>query len=178
MKTHFDTLGIARAFHISSVDLEKKFLELSRQNHPDKFAKAGPRERLESVQRTTALNDAYRVLKDPVRRAEYLLKLEGLDVADEKNSVKASPELLGDMMERNEALAEARSDGDTAKVEVIAGEVRLLRDQAMKDIEDKFHVEPPPYAEIAQLLISLRYFARLHEQVEAFESGAEAREKL
>ena len=174
MKTHFDTLGVAQGFHIAPAELEKRFLELTRQHHPDKFAKAAPRERLESVQRTTALNDAYRVLKDPVKRAEYLLKLEGFDVADEKGSVKAAPELLGDMMERNEALAEARAEGDAARVEAIAGEVRTLSDETMRGIEEKFRAVPVPYAEIAQLLISLRYYARLLEQVEAFESGADA----
>ena len=173
-KTHFDTLGIARGFHLSPVELEKKFLELSRQNHPDKFAKASPRERLESVQRTTALNDAYRLLTDPVTRAEYLLSLEGLDIGDERNAVKAAPELLGDMMERNEALAEARAEGDATRVEQIAGEVRTLRDAAMKQIGEKFAVEKPALGEIAQLLIAMRYYARLLEQVEAFESGKEA----
>jgi molecular chaperone HscB len=166
MKTHFDTLGIERVFHIPPVELEKKFLELSRQNHPDKFAKASPRERLEAVQKTTALNDAYRVLKDPVKRAEYLCKLAGFDVGDEKNSVKATPELLGDMMERNEALDEARTEGDGERVEQIKGEVRTLREQTLRTVEEKFSGQPVPFAEIAQLLISLRYYARLLEQGE------------
>src|ERR1700689_565837 len=101
----FEVLGVPRKYHQPTAELEQRYLALSKQLHPDRFAKAPPRERLSAVQKTTELNDAWRVLRDPVKRAEYLLKLDGLDVADEKSqSVKAAPSLLMEMMELNEQL--------------------------------------------------------------------------
>src|SRR6185436_14571265 len=120
----FEVLGVARKYHLVTEALEQRYKELSKQVHPDRFAKAPPRERLQAVQKTTELNDAWRVLRDPVKRAEYILKLEGLDVADEKSSsVKADPALLMDMMEKNEQLHEARAAGAAATIVALEEEV-------------------------------------------------------
>src|SRR6516225_12473093 len=83
-RDYFDVLGVKRAYHLDPAELEARYLALSRQTHPDRFAKALPRERLEAVVRNTELNDAYKVLKHDIKRAEYLLKLEGIDVGEEK----------------------------------------------------------------------------------------------
>jgi len=177
----FDVLGIARVFHLRSDELEKKYLELSRQFHPDKFAKAPAHERLQAVQRTTELNDAYKILRDPVRRAEYLLKLNGIDVADEKGaSVKASPVLLGEMMELNEQLADARTDDKV--VRQLEEAVKERRADAMRAVEEGFRFidagDKSALPDVAQALIAMRYHARFLEQVEAIESGDDARSDL
>ena len=65
-RSYFDVLGRRARRFISPGELEKRYLTLSKQFHPDRFAKAPPRERLEAVQKTTELNDAYKVLRDPV----------------------------------------------------------------------------------------------------------------
>src|SRR6185503_11274034 len=172
-KTFFDVLGVPRAFHLDAQALEAQLRALSKQFHPDRFAQAAPHERMVALSRTTELNDAYRVLKDPVKRAEYLLKLEGLDVADERNSVKVSPQLLAEVLERNEQLAEARMESDRAKVEALAAEVRAGREEALGIIDAGFRLyeagDKSKLGEIAQALVALRYHARFLEQVEAFE---------
>jgi molecular chaperone HscB len=185
MRDHFDVLGVRRAFHLSAEELESRFLALSKQLHPDRFAKAGPRERMLALSRTTELNDAYRVLKNEIRRAEYLLKLEGLDIAEERPSstargdgrVQAEPALLMEMMELNEQLAEARADDDAARVRALAGEVAERRAEALRTVDAGFSAyesgERAALNRIAQALISMRYHARFLEQVEAFESGKE-----
>jgi molecular chaperone HscB len=177
-RNHFDVLGVKPVFHLSADELEKKYLELSRQFHPDKFAKAAPRERLEAVQRTTELNDAYKVLRDPVKRAEYLLKLNGIDVADEKGaSVKAPPALLGEMMELNEQLAESRAD--LKVVRQLAEAVTERRAEAMHAVEAGFRAveagDTEALKEVAEAVIAMRYHARFLEQAEAIESGDDAR---
>ncbi len=166
MRTFFDVLGVPRAFHLPDGELERRFHALSREHHPDRFAKAPPRERLEAVQRTTELNDASRTLKHDVKRAEYLLKLEGLDVADEKSqSVKADPALLAEMMELNERLAEGASGLEAA--------VRDQRDQAMRAAGDAFYAfekgDRSVLPKIAQALVAVRYYTRFLERA----AGAE-----
>jgi molecular chaperone HscB len=181
MKTYFDVLSVPRTFRLGEAELEKQFLALSKQLHPDRFAKAPPRERLEAVQATTALNDAYKTLKDPVRRAEYLLKLEGLDIADERGSVKAPPSLLAEMMELNEQLAEARAERADERVRALETEVRGHRTHALSAIEAGFAAldaaegaaRREPLDRIAQALIALRYHARFLEQVDAHFSEEE-----
>jgi molecular chaperone HscB len=79
---YFAVLGVERAWHLDSARLAARHLALSRELHPDRFAQASPRERLMSLERTTALNDAYRTLRDPIRRAEYILRQAGIGHGD------------------------------------------------------------------------------------------------
>jgi molecular chaperone HscB len=174
----FEVLGVPRKYHLPQEELEARYKELSKQVHPDRFAKAPPRERLQAVQKTTELNDAWRVLRDPVKRAEYLLKLEGLDVADEKSaSVKADPGLLMEMLEKNEQLHEAKALGDTARIVALEEEVRLARVNALEDVHEGFTIydngDRSSLTPIAQALVALRYHDRFLALVEAWQTGRE-----
>lgn len=170
-RTLFDVLGVRRAFHLTVEELEKQFLALSRQWHPDRYARAEPKERMQALQRTTELNDAYRVLKNDVKRAEYLLKLEGLDISDEKSaSVKAAPDLLMEMMELNEQLSDAKSSGDAARVAQLLSQVRAENEGAMKVVDEGFgsyeQGDRSALDRIAQALIAMRYHTRFLEHGE------------
>src|SRR3954471_18872308 len=73
---YFAFLGLPRKLQFDAADLERRFRELSRQFHPDYFYNASAAERRASLERSSYLNDAYRTLKNPIARVEYLLKLE------------------------------------------------------------------------------------------------------
>src|SRR5512139_4018262 len=73
---YFSFLGVPRKLNLNVADLEQRFRALSRQFHPDYFYNAAPAERRASLERSSYLNDAYRTLKNPVARIEYLLRLE------------------------------------------------------------------------------------------------------
>src|SRR5215467_1794467 len=87
--------------------LEQKFLQLSWKLHPDNFVSASEAERELSLKRSSELNDAYRTLRDPVARVEYLLSIEGERKEGEKKQ-QAPPELLEEVFELNESLDELR----------------------------------------------------------------------
>ena len=70
-------LGLMRAFDLEPDLLQKQYFGFQRRLHPDRFATRTPKERALSQQQATALNEAYEVLKDPMRRAAYLLRLAG-----------------------------------------------------------------------------------------------------
>jgi molecular chaperone HscB len=95
--------------------LETEFHRLSRKLHPDRFARALENEKQWSLADTALLNDAYRTLKDPLRRTEYLLKLEGAEIGEEhsgKNRVDPSrvpADLLEEVFELNMQLEEMRA---------------------------------------------------------------------
>jgi len=116
---HFSLFGLPRKLWIEMATLEKKFLELSWKLHPDKFVNASAVEQELSLKRSSELNDAYRVLRDPVARVEYLLAIEGTRKEGEQKQ-QAPPELLEEVFELNESLDELRdaksSGGDLASL--------------------------------------------------------------
>jgi molecular chaperone HscB len=106
---YFSFLGLPRQLNFETADLERRFRELSRQFHPDYFYNASPAERRASLERSSYLNDAYRTLKNPVTRLEYLLAVEGMGAAGPKEASKAVPAgLLEEVFALNEELDEIR----------------------------------------------------------------------
>lgn len=180
-RDHFEVLGLPRKYHLDAADLEQRYLALQKETHPDRFAKALPRERMEAVVRNTELNDAYKILKNDIKRAEYILKLEGVDIGEEKpqattgatKQLVVDPKLLMEIMELRESLAEARSDGDETKVEVLTRDVVERRANAMKAVEEGFTAYETGNKKvldgIARALVSLRYYARFMDEVEGKE---------
>ena len=109
---HYELLGLQRRLALTPEELQVKFYELSRQWHPDRFARKPEAERQQALDTSSALNDAYRTLRNPITRAEYLLTLEGFD-SSELRSKDVPPELLEEVFEWNMAKEELR-DGDAS----------------------------------------------------------------
>jgi len=114
---YFAIFGLPRKLWIEMSGLEQKFLQMSWKLHPDNFVNASEEERGLSLKRSSELNDAYRTLRDPVGRVEYLLEIEGARKEGEHKQ-QAPPELLEEVFELNESLDELReakvSGGDLA----------------------------------------------------------------
>src|SRR6266704_5953660 len=114
---YFAIFGLPRKLWIEMSELEQKFLQMSWKLHPDNFVNASEEEREVSLKRSSELNDAYRTLRDPVGRVEYLLEIEGARKEGEHKQ-QAPPELLEEVFELNESLDELReaktSGGDLA----------------------------------------------------------------
>jgi molecular chaperone HscB len=118
---YFMFFGLPRKLNIDTVLLEKEFYALSRRLHPDMSAQADSQERAWSLEQSSLLNDAYRTLKDPIRRTEYLLRLEGVELEEQSKQAtekaRASgelkkqvvpPDLLEEVFELNMQLEELR----------------------------------------------------------------------
>jgi molecular chaperone HscB len=104
---YFALFEVPRKLWVDAGVLEQKFLQLSWKLHPDNFVKAAEEEREISLRRSSELNDAYRVLRDPIARVEYLLTLHGMRKEGEQKQ-QAPPELLEEVFELNESLDELR----------------------------------------------------------------------
>ena len=109
---YFSFFSLPRKLNLDSIELENIFYTLSRKLHPDNYYQATEREKQASLDKTAILNDAYRVLKEPVSRAQYLLKLEGEKT--EENQKNAPPEILEEVFELNEWLAELKAANSTS----------------------------------------------------------------
>jgi len=116
---YFAFFGLPRKLAMDTADLEQRFHSLSWKLHPDNFVRASEQERQLSLDLSSQLNDAYRTLRDPVARVEYLLSLSGMRKEGEKKQ-QAPPELLEEVFELNESLDELRgaraSGGDAAEL--------------------------------------------------------------
>jgi molecular chaperone HscB len=180
-RDHFEVLGLPRKFHVDAADLETRYLALQKETHPDRFAKALPRERMEAVVRNTELNDAYKVLKHELKRAEYLLKLEGVDIGAETpqsttgatKQLVVDPKLLMEIMALREALDDAKSEKDDGKIAQLSKDVEGRRDAAMKVVHEGFTQydggSRKSLDAIARALVSLRYYGRFMDEVEGKE---------
>ena len=104
---YFALFEMPRKLWIEMDGLEKKFLQLSWKLHPDNFVNATPEEQELSLKRSSELNDAYRTLRNPVARVEYLLGIENMRKEGEHKQ-QAPPELLEEVFELNESLDELR----------------------------------------------------------------------
>ena len=110
---HFEVFGLPRRLSIDGAALQRKFYELSRRGHPDFHQGAPPERQAEILEASARLNAAYRALRDPLARIEYLVRLEeGRDTREGATvKPKAPPELLEEMFEIQEALQDAKSAG-------------------------------------------------------------------
>jgi molecular chaperone HscB len=172
---HFAVLGVARRYDLDLNDVETRYKDLSRKVHPDRFTRADSRARRASLQRTVQLNEAWRTLKDPVRRAEALLALAGVPVAKEGDSA-VPPALLMEILELREELGQARAAGDHAKVHRMAASMRARVDETMNGIAAGLAVGTPEgLRDVARLLVALRYDRRFLDEVAAHEEETAAR---
>lgn len=165
---YYSLFDLNREFAIELPELERRFRERSRQLHPDRFARAEPRERRLSLERATRLNDAHRALKDWRLRAAYLLKLAGQDVFGEGRTFH-DPEFLEEQLEWREALALARADGDAAALGRIAARARERL--AALEAEVAAYFEDPEWFsetvwEIARRLSRARYYDNIVSDAE------------
>jgi molecular chaperone HscB len=135
---YFTFFGFPRKLNLNTATLEKEFYALSRKLHPDVFGQADDQERTWSLEQSSRLNDAYRTLKDPVKRTEYLLKLEGVELEEQSKQATEKaratgelkkqvvpPDLLEEMFELNMQLEELRmqkkmGEDDPALIEEIS----------------------------------------------------------
>jgi molecular chaperone HscB len=118
---YFSFFGLPPKLNVDIAALEKSFYELSRKLHPDLNAQAGAREQEWSMEQSSLLNDAYRTLKDPIKRTAYLLHLEGVELEEQSKSATEQaratgeikkqivpPDLLEEVFELNMQLEELR----------------------------------------------------------------------
>jgi molecular chaperone HscB len=120
---YFTFFALPRKLNIDLAALEKEFYELSRHLHPDLSARFDKREQEWSLEKTSQLNDAYRTLKDPIRRTEYVLRLEGVELEEQSKTATEKaratgevkkqvvpPALLEEVFELNMQLEELRAN--------------------------------------------------------------------
>lgn len=161
---HFAVLGLSPRHDLSRDDVESAYLALAQTWHPDRVGPDDVAGKRRAMEASAAINAAYRVLRDPVARLEYLVKLAGVDLDSSDPSTGApspSQAFLIDMIERREELAEARSSG---KGEAFRNDIEDKEADAVD--EATAAIVAGDVATAAQLLVQRRYWQRLLDEID------------
>src|SRR3984885_15121006 len=155
---YFTFFALPRKLNLDTAVLEREFYELSRKLHPDLCARADKREQEWSLQQSSLLNDAYRTLKDPIKRTEYLLRLEGVELEEQSKQATEKaretgelkkqvvpPDLLEEVFELNMHLEELRmqkkaGEDDPALLEEI-GKAKLSLEEKYDTLFEELKTE-------------------------------------
>ena len=164
-QNHFDLFGLAQSFQIDIAQLEQQYRALQTLVHPDKSAHLADAEQRLAMQRATLVNEAYQTLRNPLRRARYLLSLHGVDIQEENNTLMP-PDFLMAQLEWREAVSEAQQARDAAVLDGL--EARLQRET--RELESRLALKIDTernYAAAAELVRKLRFMEKLAEQIHA-----------
>ena len=159
---HFERLGLQPRFALDASDLNRRYVAFQQRLHPDRFARKSSKERALAEQHTVSLNEAFEILKDPLRRGAYLLKLAGRAAPTAEAQTIDDPELLMETMERREALAEA---ADLETVASLAADAAGEADTCLETIAAAFAAADLDSA--SDRLTRLRYLRKFAEEARA-----------
>jgi len=163
--SHFALFGLPARFELDETELAMRYRELQRAVHPDRYAGGSPLERRLALQRAAQINEAFQVLKDPLRRARYLLSLHGVETGEESNTIM-NPAFLSEQMALREALMELRE----------AHEPQRELERIMLHIDERVHemtgalrahlADPSPehLAEACHIIRKMQFLRRLAQE--------------
>jgi molecular chaperone HscB len=167
----FETLGVEPRFDLDMKTLAKRHRDLSGALHPDRYTGKPASERRMALDRAITVNEAWRVLRDPVRRAESLLASQGIEIGETREP-QPTPALLMEMMEIREELSEARAKRDLDAVTALGDRMRAREKRVVADLSGGFATADGDGESLAKLLPSLgelRYVRRFFEELDAIE---------
>ncbi len=173
----FATLGIARAFDVDLAAVEKVHRELSRALHPDRYIGAPPSERRASLAKAVEVNEAWRVVRDPIRRADALLALSGVGHGEShqdgdgghggEGDRKPDPAFLMDMLEQREALSDAKQSKDLEAVRRLAAAIEERAREVERALTEGF--ARGEASRLVGKVGELRFYRRFLDEVSAIE---------
>jgi molecular chaperone HscB len=146
---------------VDAAALENAYRDIQSRIHPDRHASSGDAERRASMQWTTRVNEAYRTLKSPVRRARYLLELNGVDVGLETDT-QMPVEFLTRQLELREALAEAKAADALQRLSDDVGQETRALEQGLGDLIDARHDLSAAAGQVRKLM----FLHKLAEEIE------------
>jgi molecular chaperone HscB len=167
MQNHFELFQLPVRFDVDMAALNAAYHEVQGRVHPDKFAHASDTEKRVAMQWATRANEAYQVLRHPLKRATYLCELNGADLQTESNTAMP-PAFLMQQMEWREGLDEAREANDIEALEQLDEEMRSVRKQKLERVGSL--IDGGDFEQAAKEVRQLMFLEKFGEEVaQAFE---------
>jgi molecular chaperone HscB len=162
----FVALGLAQTFDIDLAAAQTRHRDLSRALHPDRFVGTSATEKRQALAKAVEVNEAWRIVRDPLLRAEALIRLSGASVRDD-DGPRAEPAFLMEMLETREALAEAKSARDLSAVQRLAEAIQARIRAVQSDLSAGF--ARGECGSLVGKVGELRFYRRLLDDVVAVE---------
>lgn len=159
--TDFELFDIAPRFALDRSALDARWRALQGEVHPDRFAAEGAAAQRVAMQWALRVNEAYRRLKDPLKRAAYLCELNGAAIEAENNTAMPT-EFLHQQMAWREALDDAPG---LAQVEALAGALAAHRESALAQLQTTLD-EQRDFAAAARQVRALMFSERFAHDIE------------
>ncbi len=131
----FEIFGLAPKFDLDEDQLQKKYLEVQRKVHPDRFASASDAEKRVAEQWAALINDAYHKLNDPVERGKLLCSMKGV-VVDGERSGTLDETFLFDQLEPRESTADAIAPADSSELDRLKKEIESERQDLIRRVKE------------------------------------------
>ncbi|NHZ69734.1 MAG: Fe-S protein assembly co-chaperone HscB [Thermotogales bacterium] len=171
-QNYFELFSLPQQYVLERAELDARYRKLQSSAHPDRYASASDQERRISMQQATHINEAYQVLKDPLRRGRYLLELRG-HVIEDQQSTHQDPEFLMQQIELREALGEIRGQDDPLQAldrlaREIQAQYQALESELAQALDAGGETE-----QAVTLVLKMQYFMRLQNEVQELEADLE-----
>ena len=173
-KNFFELFGLPVSYTIDNTALRERYRELQRSVHPDRYASASQQEQRLAMQGSTFINEAFETLKDPLGRAQYMLRLLGGDIGSDNETIKDTAFLM-EQLELREALSEIRSRPDPLDaianlLDTVTGKLnRVIREMA-SDFENP---SDDKLEAIREEVRKMQFLRKLHQEAESVEAELE-----
>jgi molecular chaperone HscB len=173
-QNYFELFGLPTQFRIDLDELAVRYRDLQKVVHPDRFASAGDQEKRIAMQGATLVNEAFASLKDPLKRAQYLLGLKGYK-ADGENLTTKDTGFLMQQLELREALSEIREADDPLEslgelLEIISKAINVQIAQLAILLESSVETD---LSEALECVYKMQFLKKLHAEAEALEAELE-----
>lgn len=163
MQNHFELFQLPARFEVDTAALDAAYREVQGRVHPDRFINAGEAEKRVAMQWATRANDAYKTLKNPQKRAQYLCELHGVDLQTESNTAMPMAFLM-QQMEWREALGDARAAKDADALDALDKDVRMERTALLAQVGKQ--LDAGEYDAAAQGVRALMFLDKFGEEVQ------------
>lgn len=164
MSQFFQIFRLPEQFSINLSELEQSYRALTAQFHPDKFAAHSAFEQKQALMMSATINEAYRVLKNPLHRAAYLLKQHNID-ADTPEHTQFAPEFLMQQMTWRETLMDAQINNNTSAITQLRDEIAQQQQQLQHQLQAAFDAEQWQIA--AQKVREGRFLDKMQQEIAA-----------
>ncbi|MCX8577951.1 co-chaperone HscB [Gilliamella sp. B2717] len=163
MNNYFELFHLPIQLPVDTQQLTLQYQQLQRQYHPDNFATASDSEKMAIIQKSAMINDAYQVLKNPIKAAEYFLSLQGFDVATEQHIIHDADFLMEQFVLR-EKLDDIESQSNFELLDSFGAEISGRK----KDIYNQLlnNISQQDWQSALNQIYKIRYLTRLIEQIE------------
>lgn len=162
MSQYFELFQLPEQFTLDQTQLDQQYRQLAAQCHPDKFATKSAFEQKQAMMMATTINEAYRILSQPLDRAAYLLQQQGIE-ADAPEHTHFAPEFLMQQMEWREALEDARAEHDEQALADLSATIKAAQTTLEQQLTASFNTHA--FETAAEQVRQGRFLVKLQQEI-------------